>query len=94
MVLIAGKVPGLSVGGIIREGRVINTCVFTAFPRLLIARDAFELFGRGLGEVFRCRLDVGLVAVGELGRLASLLLHAGTGVRSAVTESENLSGWK
>lgn len=46
MVLIAGKEPGLSVAGLIRGDLiVINTCVFTAFSRLLIARDPFELLG-------------------------------------------------
>ena len=51
MILIAGKEPGLSVAGIIRgELIVINTCVFTAFSRLLIARDPFELFGSGEGS--------------------------------------------
>lgn len=48
MVLIAGKEPGLSVAGIIRgELIVINTCVFTAFSRVLIAWDPFKLFGSG-----------------------------------------------
>lgn len=48
MVLIAGKEPGLSVAGLIRgELVVINTYVFTAFSRLLIARDPFELLGSG-----------------------------------------------
>lgn len=51
MVLIAGKEPGLSVARIIRgELIVINTCVFTALSRLLIARDPFELFGSGKGS--------------------------------------------
>lgn len=51
MVLIAGKEPGLSVAEIIRgELIVINTCVFTAFSRLLIARDPFLPFGSGEGS--------------------------------------------
>lgn len=51
MVLIAGKEPGLSIAGIIRgELIVINTCVFTAFSRLLIAWDPFKLFGGGEGS--------------------------------------------
>lgn len=51
MVLIAGKEPGLSVAGIIRgELIVINTCVFTAFSGVLIARDPFKLFGSGEGS--------------------------------------------
>lgn len=51
MVLIAGKEPGLSVAGIIRgELIVINTCVFTAFSRVLIAWDPFKLFGSGEGS--------------------------------------------
>lgn len=51
MVLIAGKEPGLSIAGIIRgELIVINTCVFTTFSRVLIARDPFKLFGSGEGS--------------------------------------------
>ena len=51
MVLIAGKEPGLSAARIIRgELIVINTRVFTAFSRLLIARDPFEPFGSGEGS--------------------------------------------
>lgn len=51
MVLIAGKEPALSVAGIIRgELIVINTCVFTAFSRVLIAWDPFKLFGSGEGS--------------------------------------------
>lgn len=60
MVLIVGKEPGLSVARIIRgELVVINTCVFTAFSRLLIAQDPFELFGSGEGSYTGFKVWVG-----------------------------------